>query len=122
MKTGRRSFLSGIAVLLSGTRALLAGAQHQGGPRPFPPIPDGTASGRTPDDASQPPLADPKVKLEENQKTLRHDAERLLQLAQNLKDEVDKTQETNVLSLSLVKRAEEIEKLARQIKDLIRSA
>jgi hypothetical protein len=46
----------------------------------------------------------------------------LLQLAQELKDEADKTEQTDVLSLSLIHRAEEIEKLARQINGLARSA
>ena len=48
--------------------------------------------------------------------------DRLLQMAKDLKDESDKTPETDVLSLALVKKAEEIEKLARQIKDLIRAS
>jgi hypothetical protein len=46
----------------------------------------------------------------------------LVQLARELKDEADKTEQTDVLSLSLVHKAEEVEKLARQIKDLIRAA
>jgi hypothetical protein len=46
----------------------------------------------------------------------------LLQLAKDLKEESDKTPETDVLSLSLVKKAEDIEKLAHQIKDRIRSS
>jgi len=53
---------------------------------------------------------------------LRRDVERLVQLAKDLKDESDKTSETDVLSLSLVKKAEEIEKLAHQIKDRIRES
>jgi hypothetical protein len=46
----------------------------------------------------------------------------LLQLAKDLKDETDMTPETDVLSLSLVKKAEDIEKLARQIRDRIRAS
>jgi hypothetical protein len=41
-------------------------------------------------------------------------------LSKDLKDESDKTPETDVLSLSMVKKAEDIEKLARQIKERIR--
>ena len=69
-----------------------------------------------------PPRADPKVQLKEEQKELRHDVERLLQMVKDFKEESDKTPETDILSLSLVKKAEDIEKLARQIRDLIRAA
>jgi hypothetical protein len=124
MKTGRRFFLSGIAATLAGTRALLAGSQDQrhDNPSQLPQIPDASSSGR-PDDLPLPPrAADPKVHLKEGQKALRRDVDHLLQLAKDLKDESDKTPETDVLSLSLVKKAEEIEKLAHQIKDRIRES
>ncbi len=62
------------------------------------------------------------MQLKEDQKNLRRDVERLVQLAKDLKDESDKTPETDVLSLSLVKKAEDIEKLARQIRDRIRAS
>jgi hypothetical protein len=122
MKTGRRFFLSGIAATLAGTRALLAGGQgkRRENSSRVPQIPD--ASGSTgPDDIPLPSRADPKVRLKEDQKTLRQDVDRLVRLAQDLKDESDKTPETDVLSLSLVKKAEDIEKLARQIRDRIRA-
>jgi len=124
MKTGRRFFLSGIAATLAGTRALLAGRQGQrhDNPSQLPQIPDASSSGR-PDDFPIPPrAADPKVHLKEDQKALRRDVDHLLQLAKDLKDESDKTPETDVLSLSLVKKADEIEKLAHQIKDRIRES
>jgi hypothetical protein len=123
MKTGRRFFLSGIAATLAGTRALLAGAQTQRHPPPIrgPQFPD--ASGSTgPDDTGFPLRPDPKAHLKEDQKKLRRDVDRLLQMAMDLKDESDKTPEMDVLSLSLVKKAEDIEKLARQIRDRIRAS
>ena len=89
-----------------------------------------TEISRTPEDLSIPPEPDdettsPKQDLKdqraENQKNLRRDADHLLQLAQELKDETDKTEHTNVLSLPLVRKAEQIEKLARQIKGLARA-
>ena len=43
-----------------------------------------------------------------------------MELAEDLKKEVDKTDSADVLSLQMVKKAEEIEKLARQIKNLAR--
>jgi hypothetical protein len=123
MKTGRRFFLSGVAATLAGTRALLAGGQGQrhDNPSRVPQIPDASNSNGA-DDIPLPPRANPKVQLKEDQKELRHDVDHLLQLAKDLKDESDKTPETDVLSLSLVKKAEDIEKLARQIRDRIRAS
>jgi hypothetical protein len=123
LKTGRRFFLSGIAATLAGTRALLAAQQGQrhDNPSHMPQIPDASSSGGA-DDVPLPPRADPKIQLKENQKALRRDVDRLLQLVKDLKDESDKTPETDVLSLSMVKKAEDIEKLARQIKERIRES
>jgi hypothetical protein len=120
MKTGRRIFLSGMATMLAGAPALLAGGQRQGAPQQFPRTPD--ASDGADSDMPLPKLADPKEQLKEGQKSLRRDVDRLVQLAKDLKEETDKTKETDVLSLSLVKKAEDIEKLAHQIKERIRAA
>jgi hypothetical protein len=123
MKTERRLFLSGLAATLAGTKSLLAGAQTQQrhDPGRVPSVPD--ASGANGDDEiTPPPGASPKEQLKENQKILRRDVDHLLQLAQDLKDESDKTPETDVLSLSLVKKTEDIERLARQIRDKIRAS
>jgi len=123
MRTGRRFFLSGIAATLAGSQALLAGTQGQrhDNSSHIPQIPDASGSSGA-DDVPLPPRSDPKVQLKEDQKALRHDVDRLLQLVKELKDESDKTPETDVLSLSLVKKAEDIEKLARQIRDRIRAS
>ncbi len=53
------------------------------------------------------------------QKQLKDDTDKLLQLATELKTSVDKTN-ANVLSLDVVKKAEEIEKLAKHIKTNMR--
>ena len=50
------------------------------------------------------------------QALLKADTDRLLKLAVELKDSVDKSN-ANVLSLDVVKKAEEIEKLAHSVKD-----
>lgn len=47
---------------------------------------------------------------------LKHDTDKLLKLSVELKDFVDKSDE-NVLSLDVVKKAEEIEKLAHSVKE-----
>ena len=53
---------------------------------------------------------------EERQAQLRRDTDRLLQLSTELKQYVDKTNQ-NVLSVDVVKKAEEIEKLAHSVKE-----
>ena len=60
-----------------------------------------------------------RAQKEERQKKLKEDTERLLSLATELKESVDKTNQ-NVLSLEVVKKAEEIEKLAKKIKTNMR--
>jgi len=65
-----------------------------------------------------PTLPNPEKKaLEENDKDMKKKVDRLFALATELKAEVDKTDSSKVLSLNLVKKAEEIEKLAREIKN-----
>jgi hypothetical protein len=60
-----------------------------------------------------------KKQAEIRQKQLKDDTAKLLQLATELKESVDKTNE-HVLSLEVVKKAEEIEKLAKHIKTNMR--
>jgi hypothetical protein len=52
----------------------------------------------------------------ERQARLKEDTDKLLKLANELKASVDRTNE-NVLSLDVIKKAEEIEKLAKSVKD-----
>jgi hypothetical protein len=90
------------------------------------PVPESTRGRRrteVPEDASndanspKPPGSSSKALLEERQKNIKKDVEKLYNLATQLKAEVDKTDSTSVLSLPMLKKAEEIEKLAKQIKD-----
>ena len=62
------------------------------------------------------PPADKRI-LEENEKDIKKKVEKLYELATELKTEVEKTDSSKVLSLNLVRKAEEIEKLARDIKN-----
>jgi len=57
---------------------------------------------------------------QERQAAIRRDSEKLLKLATELKDYVDKTNES-VLSLEVVKKAEEIEKLAHSVKEKMKA-
>ena len=67
------------------------------------------------DDPNAPKL-DPKAILEANEKDIKKNVERLYKLAGELKAEVEKTDSVHVLSLGMLKKAEEIEKLAKEIR------
>ena len=60
-----------------------------------------------------------KKQSEERQLQLKEDTEKLFKLATELKDQVGKTNQ-NILSLDVVKKAEEIEKLAHSVKEKMR--
>ena len=53
------------------------------------------------------------------QATIKKDTDRLLQLATELKQYVDKTNE-NTLSLDVINKADEVEKLAKEVKNKMR--
>jgi hypothetical protein len=57
-----------------------------------------------------------KKREQERQAAIKRDTDKLLALATELKDYVDKSNE-HVLSLDVVRKAEEIEKLAHQVKE-----
>lgn len=90
-------------------------------PTPIPRI----GPGNPPDPAEE----EQRVKLEkdmakkanrERQAQLQRDTDNLLKLANELKQSVDKSNE-NTLSLDVVKKAEEIEKLAHSVKEKMKS-
>ena len=56
---------------------------------------------------------------EQRQAELKRDAERLLKLSTELKEYVDKSNQ-NILSLDVIKKADEIEKLAHSVKTRMR--
>ncbi|HEY3974917.1 MAG TPA: hypothetical protein VGM18_18060 [Candidatus Sulfotelmatobacter sp.] len=57
-----------------------------------------------------------KKAAKERAAALKHDTDKLLKLSVELKQSVDKSDE-NVLSLDVIKKAEEIEKLAHSVKE-----
>ena len=61
-----------------------------------------------------------KTRNSERQKKLSADSERLLAVAEELKEEMDKT-DSNANVSEAAKKAEEIEKLAKSVKDHMRS-
>lgn len=56
----------------------------------------------------------------DRQKKLKEDTDKLLQLATELKEFVDKTNE-NILSLEVVKKTDEIEKLAKSVREKMKT-
>jgi len=106
----RRKFLT--MLLASGVPLAVAGytvhaQESQTKPPVKPPIKD--------EDPEEPKI-DSKAMLEANQKDIKKNIERLYQLASELKTEVEKTDSVQVLSVVMVKKAEEIEKLAKGIR------
>jgi hypothetical protein len=79
--------------------------------------PDGSDDAANNPNSANFPAASSKAMLEQRQKNIKKDVEKLYDLAAQLKVEVEKTDSTTVLSLAMLKKAEEIEKLAKQIKD-----
>jgi hypothetical protein len=76
-------------------------------------------SPRTPEDARlERDMA--KERNKDRQKKLQEDTDKLLKLATELKEYVDKTNE-QVLSLDVLKKTDEIEKLARSVRDKMKA-
>ena len=118
MDNRRRNFLNAIialgviAPMAVMTRAALA--QQGIGRRGVPP--PGGINPTDPDPA--PPAFDPKKIQQHNAKVILDDVQKLYKLAGELKDQVEKTDSTSTLSLSMVQKAKEVEKLAKQIASL----
>jgi hypothetical protein len=112
---GRRTFLCrfyGLCITMATMIFLQRKSHAQQDSRP---LNNGDAK---PEDESAPfPPGSRKAALEENEKNIKKKVEKLFQLATELKDEVDKTDSAKVLSVAMLKKAEEIEKLAKDIKN-----
>jgi len=117
MRETRRGFLASLAVLGScfaaGNGWLTAQEKHKGMPSPPPPAepPNQEADTQRPD-----PRAAKRMLLLQNEKEFRAGVERLYQLTGELRDEVGNTPTTDVLSVRMYKKTEEIEKLAKRLK------
>jgi hypothetical protein len=112
-----------------------AGITARGQVNPYPPpASQGGASGRNPNGISGqqqsigPTDIPPRIASEqaragniERQKQLEADTAKLLSLATELKEQVGKTNQ-NVMSLDVIKKADEIEKLAKNVKERMKGA
>jgi hypothetical protein len=108
--------------LLPGT---LSGGQRSQPSAPQQPQQPGQNSVIPPPGSGLPDFGTPNPKIEEQQararsterqKKLVADTEKLLALATELKTDVDKTNQ-NILSMDVIKKADEIEKLAHSVKE-----
>jgi hypothetical protein len=106
----RRKFLWGMAVAAPFLAVAGQDPSLQFPKKPTPARPDDQEK----EDAPPPGVV--KSRLEANDKDIKKKVEKLFQLATELKEQVEKTDSSQVLSLALLKKAEEIEKLAKEIK------
>lgn len=125
MPENRRSFVMAVAaaassvavdaLLVASGSPLIMAAQRPIIPPPKP-TPAETQNPAQQDASSRDANAAKRAILLKNEKEFRQGVERLYQLTGDLRDEVQKTMTTDVLSLRMVKKTEEIEKLAKTLK------
>jgi hypothetical protein len=116
----RRSLIHGFAVFtgLSAAAPLLFARQMNQTPQPIPS--PNAPNPRFPNGMNGPNPTGPDQKaIDKSQAAqLRTDVDKLFALVTDLRQEVSLTSNADVLSLSVLKKAKEIEKLAKQVKDL----
>jgi hypothetical protein len=110
------SFLSGILLATPvGSEAWQARPAPQ--PRPSPNAPSNQNAPQGLDGRPLPVESKEQSLDRQNQQEIRMEVQRLYAMVTELKDEVDKTNANAVLSVAVLKRAQDIEKLAKQIRD-----
>lgn len=115
----RLTIISIAAVIL--LSAASSGAP-QGHPTPVPIVPRPSPNAPNPNyppglqgPEQTPP--DPKKLDRQNQAEIKADVQKLYELIGELKEQVERSDTNSTLSLSVVKKAQQIEKLAKQVKD-----
>jgi hypothetical protein len=106
----RKLFLNaGLTALVGGTLLYILPAQQ------FPPVRNQSQQERE--------IQDRQIKEanKKRQQDIRNDTEKLYQLATDLKAAVDKSSE-NTLSLEVIRKAEEVEKLAKKVREKMKDA
>ena len=117
MLESRRDLLLGLlgaAGLMSSPEFLVAGVPQYPPPRPTPPSSDPSTM------AGASKHANSRVLTAKDQELLKTDLDQLLQLASELQKEYQAANPNAVLSVSFLKKAEQAEKLAKQVKNLAR--
>jgi hypothetical protein len=84
-------------------------------PRPSPNAPNPNYPPGLQGPEQTPP--DPKKVNRQNQAEIKADVQKLYELIGELKEQVERSDANSTLSVSVVKKAQQIEKLAKQVKD-----
>jgi len=117
MYRSRRAFL---VAAMTGLATTALGQQQQQQPPP-PPFRPPTRGSFPNDPVTLPEVPKPDRRtLKANQQTIKKDVARMTELVQQLQDGLDADDTKDVLSLDVLKKCEEIEKLAKQVRDLVR--
>ena len=120
MRSDRRSFLVLSSIASAGVFAdrALGGQDRQRKPFPSPP----ESAGPSETKSTQPGAAAPKVDSgKQRESAFRDRVHQLFEMTRDLKEKVDKTQTSQIFSVDIYKRTNEIEKLAKQVKGLAKS-
>jgi hypothetical protein len=116
MRETRRRFVLALAAVgccVTARETLLFAQRRRGFPDPPEPAEKQNPATVAPDDAGH---QSAKRALRENEREFRAGVDRLFQLTSELHDEVQKTVTSDVLSIRMYKKTEEIEKLAKHLK------
>jgi len=120
MRYSRRSVmlaLVGGASALAAAGALKAVPQRPSiEPRPYPNAPDPAHPWGLSGHQDRP--AEAKTMDKQNQAEVKASVEKLYALISELKEEVEKSNASTVLSVSVLKKSQQIEKLAKHVKEL----
>jgi hypothetical protein len=122
MPQSRRHLLAmvvGAAGVLAAKPALLAGLPAQRTPQPIP-SPNAPNQNFPPglNGPDQGPQSDKKMIDPKKQEEIKADIHKLFDLAAELKTESEKTDLNSTLPITVINKAQQIEKLAKQIKNL----
>ena|SRR5271154_1607855 len=128
MDANKRNFLAiVIPAALSMPLGLFCSAGFAGAQNTLPTRPESAQNPGLPKieqptsiDQGKPSEKETKEILKQNQHQIEENVEKIYQLAGELKGEVEKTDAANTLSLPMIQKAEQIEKLAKQVKNLAR--
>jgi hypothetical protein len=117
MHKSRRTFLAAVFGAAATSTLIAAVPQMLPAQDVAPPFPGQVPRRPAPEPE---PKRDPREELKANQQQIKKDVDRLSTLVADLKKGLDENDTKEVLAIDVVRKATEIEKLAKQIRDLIR--
>jgi len=113
MRLSRKAFIAASISLAASAKALLSAQQQAPGP-PFPKTPE-----QPPPEPGRNSKRD-QIILKANREAIAKDVARMSDLVDELQKEFKENDTTEILSLDVLRKSEEIEKLAKHIRDLVR--